>query len=132
MLGQAVRVQEVQGEELVRLQVGGAAGQHVAHRVDSSELMQHELFDFTATSQGEADEAFFCCVCEPAGGLCGDPLLDGEVDGGPAPRAGEVDVGNPHRQGPAPSLETMPFCISQKPSPASLSLSHSMGQATRP
>ena len=75
-LAQAVGGQVVQGEELVRLQVGGAAGQHVAHRVESlptppmegeltsGELMQHELFDFT----------------------------DGAVDGGSAPRAGEVDV----------------------------------------
>ena len=68
-LAQAVRVQEVEGDDLVRLQRGGVGRQHVAYRAEfppalvaeyegrltSGEQMQHELFDMTALSEEEAE-----------------------------------------------------------------------------
>ena len=70
-LAQAVHVQLVEGEDLARIQLGEAFRQHVAHRAELpptlaaesdekltfSGQMQHELFDVTALSEEEADEA---------------------------------------------------------------------------
>ena len=98
----------------------------------SGELMQHELFDFTAMSEGDADEAPFAAFASRQEVVAAThDLMAPWTEDQLLELVKSMSAMRTIRQQPR-ALRQCASAILRKPSPASFLLSHSIGQARRP